>query len=147
MTDGDSLYGNCFITSIKPGGANIGSPATEKFTMTLHPEKFLYIAPTVDNWYDDVDTLVIVGGAFGITALTSPKQLQALVSVGSGFSFIPPSADLTWISGTPAKMTVETAPTLLTPGLVTFVAAGTSIITCKITAKTSVINTALGTAT
>ena len=99
----------------------------------------------IDNahWYDDVIALAIVGGDFGITSGTSPKTLTVYAVPGTAgkATFIPPVADLTFNSGTSANMTIG-----LHTGIVTWVQAGTSLITVDITAKSSISIQATGTA-
>jgi hypothetical protein len=142
FTDGDALTFSAQITALKPGGAAIGTPATEKFTMTLTPTGAITAAAATGFWYTPVDSITVAGGDFGITSGTSPKTLVPIaICSGSGFAFTPPTADLTWTSATTAKMTIGA-----NTGIVTFVATGTSIITVKITAKAAVQSEVLGTA-
>jgi hypothetical protein len=143
FTNGDALTFSGYISGFKPGGAPAASgPATEKFTITITPTGALAFAAASGYWYTPVDTITMVGGDFGITSGTSPKTLQAVAIVsGSGFSFYPPVADLSFTSATPAKMTAG-----LHTGVITWVATGTSIITCQITSKPAVQSEVLGTA-
>jgi len=148
FTDGDGMYmnaangGSCRISGIKPISYKAGSTATDAFTLTLTPSGAVVFQTATGHWYDSVDTITIAGGDFGITSPTSPKTLQAVAIVsGTGFSFYPPVADLTFTSGTPGKMTVGAHT-----GIVTWVATGTSIITVDITAKSSVQSEVTGTA-
>jgi hypothetical protein len=143
-TTGDMATFNAYISGFKPGAhGTAAAPLTEKFTITLTPTGAITFGAQSGYWYTLVDTITIQGGDFGITSGTSPKTLNPIAIVGgSGFSFTPPAADLTWISATPAKMTI-TSP----GGVVSWVAAGTSIITVKITAKATVLSEVLGTAT
>jgi hypothetical protein len=144
FTDGDSMSFSGFMTALKSGGASESSPATEKFTISLQPTGAVTFASgATGHWYDSVDTITVAGGDFGITAGTSPKTLTPVAIVStSGFSFIPPTADLTWASATGAKMTIGA-----NTGIVTWVATGTSVISVLITAKAAVISEVLGTAT
>jgi hypothetical protein len=144
FTTGDMCTFNGWISKFAPGGApDPKSPATERFKITIEPTGAMAFATQTGFWYTPVDTVTIAGGDFGITSGTSPKTLAPLAIVsGSGFSFTPPAADLTWNSATTAKMTV-TSP----GGVVTWVAAGgTSVITLSITAKSAVKSEVLGTA-
>jgi len=84
------------------------------------------------NWYDNVIALAIQGGDFALThPTTSTMSVWAIPS--SGASFKPPVADLDFTSGT-----VGTATVGLHTGLVTTVAAGTTLLTVVISSKTSV---------
>ena len=85
------------------------------------------------NWYDDVIALAIEGGNF---ALTHPDTQTLVVYAlkGNGDSpFIPPYADLTISSGT-----VGTATVGANTGLVTTVAAGTTLLSVVITSKNTI---------
>ena len=92
-----------------------------------------YITRVIDsaNWYDDAIALAIVGGDI---ALTHPDtQLITVKAVHSDGSVSePPTADLTFDSGTPATATISGA------GLITTVATGSSWIGVTITAKTEI---------
>ena len=83
------------------------------------------------NWYDNVVGLSIEGGDF---ALTHPATRQLVVRAipVTGAAFIPPVADLTFSSGTVGTATISAA------GLVTTVAAGTSLLKVTITSKATV---------
>lgn len=83
------------------------------------------------NWYDNVIALSIEGGDF---ALVDPatKQLVVRAIPQSGSAFIPPVADLTFSSATVGTATINSA------GLVTTVAAGTSLLKASITAKPAI---------
>jgi hypothetical protein len=83
------------------------------------------------NWYDSVIGLSIVGGDF---ALTHPntKQLVVYAIPSVGAAFLAPVSGLTFASATVGTATVNSA------GLVTTVAAGTSVLKVSITSKTSV---------
>ena len=85
------------------------------------------------NWYDNVIGLSIQGGDFGLTSGTSPKTIIVWAIPSSGAAFIPPVADLTFASATPAKATIG-----LHTGVVTFVATGTSLLSVDITAKSTI---------
>jgi hypothetical protein len=135
FTSGDTMTFNAIITAIKPGGANVDSPLTDKFTMTLTPTGIIAIAPTTGFWYTPVDTIAVKGGdRTNFLVGASPEQLEAWATVaGSGFTFHAPDADLTWTSGTPAKATLGA-----NTGILTWVAAGATLCDVKITAKTTV---------
>ena len=79
------------------------------------------------NWYDGVLGISISGGDF---ALTHPatKQLVVYAIPAVGSAFIPPTADLTFSSGTVGTATISAG------GLVTTVASGSSLLKASITA-------------
>jgi len=83
------------------------------------------------NWYDSVIGLSIVGGDF---ALTHPdtKQLVVYAIPSVGAAFLAPVADLTFSSATVGTATISSS------GLVTTVAAGTSVLKASITSKATV---------
>ncbi len=86
------------------------------------------------NWYDDVIGLSIEGGNFTLTSTVTTKTLVVYAIKGNGDApFIPPVADLSFTSGT-----TGTATAGLHTGLITRVAAGTSLITVIITNKSSI---------
>ena len=78
------------------------------------------------NWYDNVIALAIQGGDFTIASGT--KQLVLYAVPQTGAPFIPPDADITWASDTPAVVS----------GLVTYVASGTAVVKASITAKATI---------
>lgn len=83
------------------------------------------------TWYTDVVGLSIVGGDFAMThPSTKSLVVYALPSVGA--AFLAPVADLTFSSATVGTATINSA------GLVTTVAAGTSVLKASITQKTSI---------
>jgi len=81
------------------------------------------------NWYDEVIALAIQGGDFTIASGT--KQLVLYAVPQTGAPFIPPDADITWASDTPAVVTVSS-------GLVTYVSSGTAVVKASITAKATI---------
>lgn len=84
------------------------------------------------NWYDNVIGLSIVGGDFALTHPATKTLVVYAIPSGGGAAFIPPVADLTFSSATVGTATINSA------GLVTTVAAGTSVLKASITSKTSV---------
>jgi len=84
------------------------------------------------NWYDNVIGLSIQGGDF---ALTHPdtRTLSIWAIPSSGAAFKPPVADLDFTSGTVGAATVG-----LHTGLVTTVAAGTTLLTVAISATPTI---------
>jgi len=87
------------------------------------------------NWYDDVIALAIAGGDFELATTLATKQLVvwAIPSTLGKSAFQAPLADLTFTSGTVGAATVGE-----NTGLVTGVAAGTSLITVVITAAATI---------
>jgi hypothetical protein len=83
------------------------------------------------NWYDNVIALSIEGGDFSLAALATKTLVVRAIPL-SGSAFIPPVADLTFSSATAGTATISSA------GVVTGVAAGTSLLKATITAKTSI---------
>jgi len=84
------------------------------------------------NWYDNVVALAIEGGDFSLASGES-KLLVVYAVPSTGAPFIPPVADLTFASDSPADATVSVA------GLVEWVqAAGTPVIKASITANTDI---------
>ena len=134
FTTGDMLTFSAWISKVSPGGAaGAGSPATEKFKITLEPTGQITAAVQSGYWYTNADSLAVTGGDIASFATgQSPKQLYAYALIGgSGFSFLAPNADLTWTSGTPAKCTLGA-----NTGILTWVSSGgTSICTVAATAK------------
>jgi hypothetical protein len=84
------------------------------------------------NWYDNVIALSIAGGDFALATTLGTQLLSVWAIPSFGAAFKPPVADLTFVSGTPGKATVDAA------GLVTGVATGTSLLNVKITAVPAV---------
>lgn len=85
------------------------------------------------NWYDDVIMLQNSGGdSIALNETTTTEQLDIYAIPSLGNAFVAPIADLTFISSTPATATVSSS------GLITRVAAGSTIINVKITAKETV---------
>lgn len=84
------------------------------------------------NWYDDVVGLSIAGGDFALTHPTS-SVLSVWAVPSTGAAFKPPVADLDFTSGT-----VGTATIGLHTGIVTTVAAGTTLLTVAISAAPTV---------
>jgi hypothetical protein len=87
---------------------------------------------TSANWYDDVYALAISDSDITLTHPTT-RQLVVRALHESGSPSTPPMADLTFASGTVGTCTVGA-----NTGLITTVAAGTSLVSVTITAKTSV---------
>lgn len=126
FTDGDAMTFDGFITALKPGGANEGSPATEKFTISIQPEgEIEFVGGATGNWYDEVDGLAVVDGDFVLATGAKTLQVMAVVS-GTGFTFIAPNADLDFTSSE------ATYTAGLHTGIITYVSAGDSVITVKI---------------
>jgi hypothetical protein len=89
------------------------------------------------NWYDNVTFLAIADDTIALTHPdTSTLVVWAVPSNGDS-AFIAPVADLSFTSGT-----VGTCNVGLHTGIITTVAAGSSIITCVITNKNTVGTTA-----
>lgn len=85
------------------------------------------------NWYDDVTALAILdNGALDLTHPDTATLSVKAVHTDGGVSDIV-VADCTFTSGT-----VGTATIGANTGVITTVAAGTSLLTCTITAKTTV---------
>lgn len=84
------------------------------------------------NWYDSAVGLSILGGDVSI-AHPGTEQLVVLAVHSDDTTSYPPVADLTFASATTATCTVTA-----NGGLVTSVAAGTSHVTCTITAKPAI---------
>ena len=90
-----------------------------------------------NNWYDNVGFLAISDDTVALThPATSTLQIWAVPTNGDA-AFKPPVADLSFTSGTVGTCTVG-----LHTGIISTVAAGSSIITCVITAKNTVGTTA-----
>lgn len=87
----------------------------------------IYEIITSAHWYDGVLGISISGGDF---ALTHPatKQLVVYAIPATGAAFVPPTADLTFSSGTVGTATISAG------GLVTTVASGSSLLKASITA-------------
>jgi hypothetical protein len=83
------------------------------------------------NWYDNVVGISIEGGDFSLTH-PSTKQLIVRAIPLTGAAFIPPTSGLTFSSATVGTATISAS------GLVTSVAAGTSLLKVTITAKTAI---------
>jgi hypothetical protein len=86
------------------------------------------------NWYDDVVALSISGGDFALTH-PSTRQLVVYAIPSSGSAFVVP---LTGTNITFSSATVGTATISANAGLVTTVAAGTSLLKASITAKAAI---------
>ena len=84
------------------------------------------------TWYSDVNSLAIEGGEVNIAVLGT-ETLSVLAIHENAMPSKAPNADLTFASSVPAKATVG-----LHTGLVTGVAAGTTVITVSITGKPSI---------
>lgn len=88
------------------------------------------------NWYDNVIALAYLDDDIALTHPdTEQLILYAIPSIGD--AFVPPYADITFLSGTPATATVDV------DGLVTTVAAGTTTVNAKITAVPTIETNAL----
>lgn len=85
------------------------------------------------NWYDTVIGLSIAGGDFALATTLGTATLSVWAIPETGSAFKPPVADLTFASATTAKATIG-----LHTGLVTGVAAGTSLLSVNITAKSTI---------
>lgn len=92
-----------------------------------------YIIRQIDNanWYDSTIGLTFLGGDL---ALTDPSTYATSVMAihDDGSTSLPPVADLTFASGTVGTATIDSS------GVITTVAAGTSLITVTITSKPSI---------
>lgn len=88
------------------------------------------------NWYDNVSYLAITDDTIAISAGTPTYQMTVYGIPSTGSAFIVPAADLTFTSGTVGTCTINAS------GLITRVAAGSSIITVAITNKNTVTLTA-----
>jgi len=144
FTTGDMLTFTGWISKIAPGGAaGATSPNIEKFRITLEPTGAITAGTQSGFWYTPVDTLSIQGGDIASFVVgASPKQMYAYALVaGSGFSFLAPNADLDWLSSVVGKATIG-----LHTGIMTWVSAGATVITAKVTSKTAVNATATVTA-
>lgn len=86
------------------------------------------------NWYDDVVALAINGGDFSL-AHPNTRQLVVTAIPSSGSAFTVP---LTGTNITFSSATVGTATISANGGLVTTVAAGTSLLKATVTQKTSI---------
>lgn len=84
------------------------------------------------NWYDNVTMLAVADDTITLTSGTKTLQVWAVPTNGDA-PFIPPVADLTFTSATPASFTVGSHT-----GVVTYAGAGSSIITVTITDKSAV---------
>ena len=86
------------------------------------------------NWYDDVTALAVDGGDFALThPATSTLKVWAIKGNSTDAPFLAPVADLTFTSGT-----VGTATIGAHTGIVTTVAAGSTLLKAVITSKTSI---------
>lgn len=85
------------------------------------------------NWYDNVVALAIEGGDFSLVHPATRTLVVYAIPNNGDAPFIPPVADLTFTSGTTGTATIGT-----NTGLVTTVAAGTSLLKAVITAKNTV---------
>lgn len=110
----------------------------------LNVPVFATIKETIDaaNWYDGILALAFSGGDFGITAATSPKTPVVYAIPTSGAAFIPPVADLTFTSATPAVCTVGA-----NTGVVSYVGNGTTLLKVVITARNTIEGNAVVTGT
>lgn len=82
------------------------------------------------DWWDNIRAIAIAGGDFTI-AHPGTEQLTVYAIPTEGAAFIPPVADLTFASGTVGTATIDAN------GLVTSVAAGTTLISVTVTSATS----------
>jgi hypothetical protein len=134
FTDGDSMTGNAQLIGIAPAGANIGSPATDKFTLTFQPTGVLAVAATTGDWYAGVDGLSIIGGDVSMASGSAATALVVYaVASGGGFSFEASNALLDFVSSDPTKASVGA-----NTGIVTPLAVGVTTIKASITGKATV---------
>lgn len=85
------------------------------------------------NWYDNIKIIAVADDTPSVlVGETTTLQVWAVPTNGDA-PFIPPVADLTFVSGTPANATVG-----LNTGVITGVLAGESVITVTITDKNTV---------
>ena len=84
------------------------------------------------NWYDYVSDLSVVDDEIELSSTETTATVEVLAVGTSSLPFRPNYADLTFVSGTPGTCNIDAT------GKITKVAAGTSLITVKITAKPSV---------
>ena len=89
------------------------------------------------NWYDSVTMLAIQDDTVALTHPDTETLVVWAIPSNGDAPFIAPVADLSFTSGTVGTCTVG-----LHTGLITTVAAGTSVITCVITSKNTVGTTA-----
>ncbi len=89
------------------------------------------------NWYDSVTMLAIQDDTIALTHPDTENLVVWAIPNNGDAPFIAPVADLDFTSGTVGTCTVG-----LHTGLITTVAAGTSVITCVITSKNTVGTTA-----
>jgi len=90
------------------------------------------------NWYDNVNILAIQDDTIAISvAVPSATVVVWAVPTNGDAAFIAPVADLSFTSGTVGTCTIG-----LHTGLITRVAAGSSVITVIITSKNTVSTTA-----
>lgn len=85
------------------------------------------------NWYDDVIALAIEGGDFALTDPATDTLVVYAIKNNGDAPFVPPYADLTFSSDTPATATIGA-----NTGVVTTVAAGTTLLSVYITSKSSI---------
>lgn len=90
---------------------------------------------TGSNWYDNVIALSAIPDPVTVTTGTPTQQLTVYAIPSTGSAFIPPVADLTFVSAAPATATVSAG------GLVTKVANGSTTVTVSITAKNTIKDT------
>jgi len=84
------------------------------------------------NWYDYVDDLAIADDEITLNSTDTTETVQVMALPLNAVPFKPPYADLTFSSGTVGTCSIDSN------GVITKVAAGTSIITVSIASKPSV---------
>ena len=84
------------------------------------------------NWYDGVTALAISGGDFSMLDTDAPIKLK-VYAVSGGNSFLVDNTQLTFTSADQSVATVGA-----NTGIVTALTQGTTLITAKITGKTSI---------
>jgi len=140
FTDGESFFmtaakgGNAFFSDIDPGGASgADDTSVDAFTVTVNPSGDWDVSATTGHWYDACTGLSILGGDFGITAVTSPITLVVMALYGNGFAAVAPNSGLDFTSSDAGKATCGAHT-----GIVTFVAAGDTTLRAAITAAPTI---------
>jgi hypothetical protein len=131
LTNGRSIKAaTAWLSDLKLGGAaGASSPGCLLCTVTVNVSGELKPdEATTGNWYDALIGLAPIPGDFGITAVTSPLTMDIRAVFPGGFSMVAPNADLDFTSSVPAKATAG-----LHTGIITFVAAGDTVIQTALT--------------
>lgn len=129
------LDGTQTITMKSDGVAQTPLKASAlEYTKSNGASIYATIAEIIDSahWYDDVYALAIVDDSIELSSTTTTATLDVRAIPYQGSAFKPPYADLTFVSGTTATATIDAN------GIITKVAAGTSIITATITNKNTI---------